>query len=200
MTVPADRTTRQRDDGPLALVLRARRGPVPPVTATLAGVTGWLAALFLVDDAHWQLPVGLGLGWLLLAVLAGGRAPDGRLAWMLPAALHLAEYVGIARLAALSDAGSLDTAYTLVGVVVLHHYDLVYRDGGPAQRVAGMVAGGWPGRLVFGLVVAAAGVTRPAFAVAAGCAFGVFAGEATRTWKDRDQRGRVSVADLEEQM
>lgn len=190
---------RQRDDGPLRLVLRPGRRPVPPAAAALAGVAPWLVVLGLAGHSGWRLPVGIALAWLIVAGAASGLRPaDGRLCWVVAPALHLAEYAGLARLAALAGASSLDTAYALVAVVVVHHYDLTYRAGGPAQRLAGVMAGGWAGRLLFGYAAAAGGVVRPAFAAAALVAFGVFAGEAAVTWKDAAHRDRVSVADVEE--
>lgn len=201
MTGLAAAPDRRRDDGPLAFLVRARAGRVPAAILVVGAVVPWVAVLVFAPDDHWRLPVGVGLGWLLLVGVASAARPAvGRLAWVAAPLLHLAEYVGFARLAVLGDAASLDTAYALAAVAVLHHYDLFYREAGRPQRVAGALAGGWPGRLVMAYAAAATGVARPAFAIAAGCAFGVFAGEALVTWKDQGHRDRMSVADVEEQM
>jgi hypothetical protein len=190
--------SRERDDGLLELLPDRTGGPRPAAAAAAIGVAPWLATVALVDTDTWRLPVGVALAWLLLwGALSRLRPPSGRLDWLVAPALHLAEYVGLARLADL-DGAQLDTAFALVAVVVLHHYDLHYRDGGAAQRVAAAVAGGWAGRLAVMYAVAAAGVARPGAAVLAGVVLGVFAVEAARTWKDQSDSDRVAVADLEE--
>jgi hypothetical protein len=191
---------RQRDGGPLDL-LPDRGAAVPPVAAALVGVVPWLAVLALADHDGWRVPVAVALGWLVLAGGAAGlRPPVGRLDWAVAPTLHLAEYAGLARLADLGGASSLDTAYALVAVVALHHYDLAYRDGGTAQRLAGVLAGGWPLRLTVAYAAAVSGAARPVAAVAAIYVLGVFAVEAIRTWEDQSRTGASPVADLEEPM
>jgi hypothetical protein len=176
----------QRDDGVLELLpARPARSSrrVSAAAVTAVGLAGWVLVLALSDRHDWRLPTGLALVWLVGWGALGARLPPGRLGWTVAPALHLAEYVGYARLAALARPTSLGPAYLLVAVLAAHHYDLVYRTAA-TQRLAGRIAGGWAVRLALAYATVATGVARPAF-IAAAAALGVgFTVEAARHWKN----------------
>jgi hypothetical protein len=186
---PAGPLEAYRDDGPLAARLGRTVGArlrVGEDAATLAGMVP--VAIVLAWPAH-SLPTGAAAAGLALAVvLFGLGAHDvgrGRLAWLVPALLRVAEFGGVLKLTVLTDPGWVPACYAVLAVVAFHYYDTVYRLR--HQRVAPpgwtrSATGGWDGRLLAGAVLAAAGVLGPvlvAAAVVLGIAYG---GDSIASW------------------
>lgn len=187
-----------RDDGPVES-LRGRRLPLSlaPLPATVGAVAPLLVVLFVVDADNWQLPTGLAVLWLLvLGMLGAARDLSGRIDWLVPPLLRLAEYVAIARLAFLSDPRALPAAYALVAALAYHHYDVVYRlrhQKRPPARWVGLMGGGWSVRLVYVWCVCVADVARPGLFVAAAVLGAAFVAESVVGWVRYETRERPST-------
>jgi uncharacterized protein DUF5941 len=128
-----------RDDGPLAQRAgRLVRGLVVPLPPALAGLT---ATAMLAGSGMHGLPGVLLLApvaAMLLAAPGAGHPHDGRLDWLVPAALHAGQCV---YLAALGFAVGVPPPLTfaLVGVLALRHLHAVARTraaAGPPPRSA----------------------------------------------------------------
>lgn len=116
-----------RDDGPISLWLgRLVEGRIPPVPPLLVGlfVTCALAALGMGNLSGVLLltPVEA----MLLAGLGSSHPHDGRLDWLVPAAIQAAEYLFLAALAFTHKVPS-PLVFALVAAVVLRHLDVAYR-------------------------------------------------------------------------
>jgi hypothetical protein len=116
-----------RDDGPISLWLgRLVEGRIPPVPPLLVGlfVTCALAALGMGNLSGVLLltPVEA----MLLAGLGSSHAHDGRLDWLVPAAIQAAEYLFLAALA-FTHKVPAPLVFALVAAVVLRHLDVAYR-------------------------------------------------------------------------
>jgi hypothetical protein len=139
-----------RDDGPLARRIgRVVQGQLPPLLPAVAGVTvtAVLAALGLRN-----LPGMLLLTpavAMLLAALGADHPHDGRMDWLVPPLLQAGQYVYLAALAFALRVPA-PAAFALIGVIALHHTDLLHRHRygvSPRPRVA--AAGlGWEGRML----------------------------------------------------
>jgi hypothetical protein len=193
--------SRLRDDGPLDALVGNLPRRVPPAVATVTALAGWLAGLAAAAAGvgDWRIDAGAGLAWLVGWGTAGGARPAAdRFDWTVWPLLHLAEYAGVVLLAAAAAPAALGPAFGFAAVVAMHHYDLVYRDGGVSQRVAGVLAGGWAVRLTLAFALAAAGVARPAFAVVAAALAVLFVAEAALDWARPHYGDRATVAPAEE--
>src|SRR6201999_110342 len=121
-----------RDDGPISLwlgrLVEARSPPVPPLLVGLF-VTCALAALGMGNLSGVLLltPVEA----MLLAGLGSSHPHDGRLDWLVPAAIQAAEYLFLAALA-FTHKVPPPLVFALVAAVVLRHLDVAYRARCPA--------------------------------------------------------------------
>ena len=176
-----------RDDGPLVELAARRLRPAP---TALPWTTGALLPLLavLLAPAPWAAPALTG-AVLVAAVLSGPAFTSpctGRLDWLVPPLLRLAEYAALLRLAVLDGPGAVPACYALLAALAYHHYDVVYRlrDRGelppPWLRRAGL---GWDGRLAVAGLLAVAGVLRPALYLAAGVLLVVYVVESAAAWR-----------------
>jgi phosphatidylglycerophosphate synthase len=191
-----------RDDGPLALALGRLGVPALPASLlVLAGLVPPAVAILLAGDgASWWL-AGATLGWLvLLAGVSSGRLMRDRLRWAVPPLLRAAEYGGLLWIGAL--AGAVPAAFALLSAVTFRHYDVVYRlrnRGETPPRLLNRVAGGWDGRLLAGLVLAAAGAVPAGLYVAAALLAIAFAGESIASWQTFGRPQQALVYEDEEE-
>ncbi len=196
-----------RDDGPISLWLgRLVEGRIPPVPPLIVGlfVTCALAALGMGNLSGVLLltPVEA----MLLAGLGSSHPHDGRLDWLVPAAIQAAEYLFLAALA-FTHKVSPPLVFALVAAVVLRHLEVAYRarhrifwpaagrirtfsaaygltwpptaaDGRPAD-VTGL---GWEIRMLVLGVGAALGVTPAASVLLAGYLWGLLARDFLTRW------------------
>ncbi|MBX6354428.1 MAG: hypothetical protein IRZ05_01080 [Micromonosporaceae bacterium] len=159
MRVPVMATmdiARQRDDGPLARRLLGRaRLAAPLATAGLAVAAG---GLLLAVPKEWYWAVAL---ILLSAGLSARASHTGPLDWLVPAALHAAEYIFVI---GVGIAGGVPRplVFVLLFAIAMHHYDLTARPVAK-QHVTDL---GWDGRVALLAVAAAASaVTQVALAL-----------------------------------
>jgi hypothetical protein len=176
-----------RDDGPLAELggrLLGRSSTALPWTS--AALLPLLAVLVVPAQ---QAPLALAAAALVAAPLAGrarAGAHAGRLDWLVPPLLRVAEYGALLLLAAGQGAATVPACYALLAALAYHHYDLVYRlrDRGESPpswlRRGGL---GWEGRLVAAAALAAADVLRPALYAAAVLLLVVYVAEGTLAWR-----------------
>ncbi len=211
MTVPdtearaAARTAQQRayrDAGPVSGFLGRRAGgwsgPLAPVL-----VTGALTVLLLVVGVRTDSLPALLAPAVLLALLAGPTSAhphDGRLDWLVPPAIRAIEY-GYLAVLGFSQGVPRPLVYTLLAVLVYHHYDTVYRTRQglwPPDWVyqAGL---GWDGRMLIAAVAAALGFATPAYAALALYLGVLFGWESVRTWLETERGSTGAEVDLEEE-
>lgn len=116
-----------RGDGPLSVwiggFVDGRLPPVPPLLVGLL-VTGVLTA-FGLGNLKGVL-VFTPAEAMLLAALGCWHRHDGKRDWLVPALLHLGEYVFIAALGAAGKV-PLPVIFALLAAVALRHLDLAYR-------------------------------------------------------------------------
>ncbi len=167
-------------------------GLVPPALAiAIAG-----------DGASWPL-VAAALGWLvLLAGCSSGRPLRDRLRWIVPPALRVAEYGGLLWIAAVAGPDAVPGAFALLCAITFRHYDVVYRlrqRGVTPPTWLNRAAGGWDGRLLAGLALAAAGAVPAGFHVVAALLAVAFVGESIASWMTFGRTQQAPVyADEEE--
>ncbi|WP_106403523.1 DUF5941 domain-containing protein [Actinocorallia populi] len=201
----AARTAQQlayRDDGPVSRALGGlARGRLAPLAPTL--VVGALSVLMLVVGARTgDLPALLAPA-VLLTLLVGPTSAHphgGRLDWLVPPAIRGIEY-GYLAVLGFSQGVSRPLVYTLLAVLVYHHYDTVYRTRQglwPPDWVyrAGL---GWDGRMLVAAGAAAAGFATPAYAVLALYLGVLFGWESVRTWLETERGSTGAEVDLEEE-
>lgn len=189
-----------RDDGPIARFLGGlAKGQLPPLGPVLVAAVVSLITLSLGvrDDMGPAMfaPVVL----LLLTGPASAHPHSGRLDWLVPPIIRAIEY-GYVAVLGFSQEVPRPLVYTLLAVLVYHHYDTVYRTRQglwPPEWVfrAGL---GWDCRMLILAVAAWAGLPTLAYALLAlylGVLFGV---ESVRTWLETE-RGSGMIVDLEEE-
>ncbi|HUK68622.1 MAG TPA: DUF5941 domain-containing protein [Streptosporangiaceae bacterium] len=207
-TVAGDSVVLCRDDGVVAQSLGGFvDGQLPPLLPAIVGVTVTVI-LSAVGVAHLRgLMVLAPVVAMALAGLGSGHPHDGSLDWLVPPLLQVGEYVFLAALA-LAWHVPIPLLFALVGIIALHHYDIVYRVGrGPIGRAAAAPdttpvsvpprwiarAGlGWEGRMLVAAVGAILGVEVFAFAALAVYLWVLFGWESVTGWIGAVQR---SVAD-----
>lgn len=189
-----------RDDGWCSLFLgRFTAGALPPLLPALAGmvVTGVLVLAGLAT-----LP-GLTLFAPVIALLfagVGSSSPhDGRLDWLVPPLLRVTEYLFIAALGLGAGVAS-PLVYALLGAIIFHHYDLVYRtrQGNRPPEWLTRAALGWDGRMLLIALAGLFGWLPFAYGVLAGYLWLLFAWESTTSWLATPRDGTKAV-DLEEE-
>lgn len=151
-----------RDDGPLAAVLaralRAARG-VSPLALTLLGMVPLALVLLLRDDVD-VLTVVAAVWFVLLASAAADPESQSRLAWIVPPLLRGFEYAVLIRLTVMVDQDWVPACYVFLGVLALHHYDMVYRlrhQSEPPPAWVNAIGGGWEGRVLVAMVLGLVG-------------------------------------------
>ena len=175
-------------------------GQLPPLLPAVVAVTVTIV-LSAVGVAH--LPGLMVLAPVVAMALAGlgsGHPHDGRLDWLVPPLLQLGEYVFLTALA-LAGHVPIPLLFALVGVIALHHYDIVYRLRGPRwqARVDAPAGGGatsasapprwlakaglgWEGRMLVAAIGAVLGIEVFAFAVLAVYLWVLFGWESVTGW------------------
>ncbi|MBO0821282.1 MAG: hypothetical protein J2P26_10565, partial [Nocardiopsaceae bacterium] len=188
-----------RGDGPLSVWIGAfvdgRLPPTPPLLVGLL-VTGVLTA-FGLGHLTGFLIFTPALG-MLLGALGCWHPHDGRREWLVPALLHVGEYV---ILAAIGFSGRVwpPVIFALITAVALRHFDLAYRarnqvspslfmrpganvGRAPALPGADWRGLGWDGRTLAAACVAAAGIASYAYAAAAVYLWVLLGREAVSGW------------------
>jgi hypothetical protein len=195
MTRSATNLVTYRDDGIIAQSLgRFVDGQLPPL---LPAVVGVVVTIVLSAVGAAQLPglmVFAPVVAMALAGLGSGNPHDGRLDWLVPPLLRLGEYVFLVALA-LAGRVPIPMLFALIGVIALHHYDVVYRVGrdtvGANSRSAAPAALppwipkaglGWEGRMLAAALGATLGVEVFAFAVLAVYLWVLFGWESLTGW------------------
>ena len=176
-----------RDDG-LAVELAARLLPTggSSLPWTSAALLPLLAVLVAPARSAPTARCAAALVAAVLSAPAFGSPSSGRLDWLAPPLLRLAEYAALLRLAGLDGRATVPACYALLAALAYHHYDLVYRlrDRGQPPPVWLRRAGlGWEGRLLAAGLLAAAGVLRPALYAAAAVLLLVYAVESAAAWR-----------------
>ena len=194
-----------RDDGIIAQALgRFVDGQLPPLLPAIVGVTVTIV-LSGVGVAHLSgAMVFAPVVAMALAGLGSGHPHDGRIDWLVPPLLQVGEYVFLTALA-LAGHVPIPLLFALIGVLVLHHYDIVYRvrrdaAAAPAATARSMAATsgsaptaapprwiakaglGWEGRMLAGALGAMFGVEVFAFAVLAVYLWVLFGWESLTGW------------------
>ncbi|WP_214109904.1 DUF5941 domain-containing protein [Acrocarpospora catenulata] len=194
--VPASSVLGYRDDGPLSRAMGAmvagQLPPLPPVIAALF-VTGILLGVGIAGTDG--LAVFAPLVALLLAGPGSSHRHDGRLDWLVPPLLRITEYGFIALVGFAHGVPAL-IIMVLLGAIVFHHYDTVYRI---RQHVylphwlstAGL---GWEGRMI---MVAVGGLVSSAamFVLLALYLWALFCWESLGCWLAAPRSG-VEAAEL----
>ncbi|GGS90889.1 hypothetical protein GCM10010156_56510 [Planobispora rosea] len=146
--VPRSAVAAYRDDGPASRMMgRPVSGQLPPLPPVLVGVFVAGVLLALGGAGTDGLTAFAPAVALLLAGPGSSHPHGGRLDWLVPPILRLAEY-GFTAAAGFAHGVPPWLVFTLLGALAFHHYDVVYR---VRQRlypptwlaVAGL---GWDGR------------------------------------------------------
>jgi hypothetical protein len=122
--------------------------------------------------------------------------------WIVPPALRVAEYAGILWLAALAGPSAVPAAFALLLAVTFRHYDMVYRlrhRGVIPPAWLNRLAGGWDGRVIVALVLAAAAAVPAGYYVAAALLAVVFAGETIASWASFERTQQPDVYEDDEE-
>ena len=177
--------------------------PAPATLLLLAGIA--LPALVVVltgAGASWPLVAAATVWLVLLGGLSSGRPQVDRLRWMVPPALRVAEYGGLLWIAAVAGPDAVPGAFALLCAITFRHYDIVYRlrqRGVTPPRWLNRAAGGWDGRLLAGLALAAAGAVPAGFHVAAALLAVAFIGESAASWMTFGRAQQTPVYEDEEE-
>lgn len=201
----AARTAQQRayrDDGPVARALGGLAGGrIGPLAPTLAA--GALTALALIIGTRAEsLPLLLAPA-VLLTLLAGPASAHphgGRLDWLVPPAIRAIEY-GYLAVLGFGQGVPRPLVYTLLAVLVYHHYDTVYRTRQGLWPPAWIYQAGlgWDGRMLIAALAAAAGLATPVYAALAVYLGVLFGWESVRTWLETERGSTGAEVDLEEE-
>ncbi|HEV7934141.1 MAG TPA: DUF5941 domain-containing protein [Actinomadura sp.] len=189
-----------RDDGPVCAMLgRLAQGQLPPLPGVLVAVL--VTAVLLIAGAGEVSGPALfaPLAALLLTGPASTHPHSGRLDWLVPPFIRAIEY-GYVAVLGFAYHISAPLIYTLIAVLVYHHYDTVYRTRQKLwpQKWVFTAGLGWEGRM---LVLAAAGLVGVLpFAYAALAVFlgVIFVVESVHTWS-KAGRGTGVMVDLEQE-
>ena len=188
-----------RGDGPLSVWIGGFvDGRLPPAIPLIVGllVTGVLTVFGMGNLPG--LLVFTPAEAMLLAALGCWHRHDGQRDWMVPALLHVGEYVFIA---ALGFAGKVSppVTFAVVTAVAMRHFDLAYRarnqvspgwfirpgaalDRSPRLPGADWRALGWEGRMIIAAFAAVVGVLPYAYPVFAVYLWGLLAKETVTGW------------------
>jgi hypothetical protein len=196
--VPRSSVVAYRDDGWLSRGMGAVvAGQLPPLPPAIAGafVTG---VLIFVGVAGTQgLAVFAPAVALLLAGPGSSHPHDGRLDWLAPPILRLTEYVFIACVGFARDVPPV-LIVALLGAMLFHHYDVVYRlrqhvYPPPWLAAAGL---GWEGRMLVVALGALSGWVTAFFLLLALYLWGMFVWESVTCWLAAPRSG-VAAGDMD---
>jgi len=179
-----------RDDGPLARALGhalpRSLARVPALVGAVAGVVPLLVVVAVGGDGVSRGVAAAVLAWLVLITGASHDASHSdRMAWAVPPAVRLGEYVALLWIASLHDGTTQPAAFALLCALAFRHYDLAYRLRHQASTPAAWVNAvslGWEGRVVLAFVLLLAGALPGGYYAWAAIVAVVFVGEATVSW------------------
>ncbi|WP_424529256.1 DUF5941 domain-containing protein [Sphaerisporangium viridialbum] len=195
--VPRSSVVTYRDDGVLArgmgLLVAGQLPPLPPAIAG-AFVTGVM--LFLGVAGADGPSVFAPAVALLLAGPGSSHAHDGRLDWLVPPILRLTEYGFIACVGFAWDVPKV-LLFALLGAMLFHHYDVVYRCRQHVYPPAWLASAGlgWEGRMLLIAMGVLLGVVTAVFALVALYLVALFCWESITCWLAAPRSG-VEAADL----
>ncbi|MFC4586526.1 DUF5941 domain-containing protein [Sphaerisporangium corydalis] len=195
--VPRSSVVTFRDDGVLArgmgLLVAGQLPPLPPAVAG-AFVTG-VMLLLGVAGADGPAVFAPAVA-LLLAGPGSSHAHDGRLDWLVPPILRLTEYGFVACVGFAWDVPRV-LVFALLGAMLFHHYDVVYRCRQHVYPPAWLASAGlgWEGRMLLVALGALMGAVTPVFALAALYLSALFCWESVTCWLAAPRSG-VEAADL----
>ncbi|WP_255706530.1 DUF5941 domain-containing protein [Microtetraspora sp. AC03309] len=195
--VPRSSVVAYRDDGALSRAMGVLvAGQLPPLPPAVAGafVTGVLL-LVGVAGSDGLAVFGPAVA-LLLAGPGSSHRHDGRLDWMVPPILRLTEYGLIACVGFAHGVPPL-LIFALLGAIVFHHYDTVYRVRQHVYPPSWLpVAGlGWDGRMLAVAIGGAVDLVTAMFALLGLYLWGLFCWESLTCWLAAPRSG-VEAADL----
>jgi hypothetical protein len=187
-----------RDDGLLSDWIGATAGRA----LTLLGAVVLGLALAIAGRPVPDPVLAVAVAVVVVLVGAGARrSHSGRFAWIVPPLLRLLEYAFLIRLTVLADPDAMPLCFALLSALAFHHYDTVYRlrqQGVAPPAWTRAIGGGWEGRLVVGVLLAALGVLAPGMLVAAVILGAVYVTESTLSWMRFARATRPAVIDDEE--
>jgi hypothetical protein len=135
-----------------------------------------------------------------LAAALPADAGAGRLAWLLPPLVRIAEYGSLIALTRVSAPERLPFCFAFLAVLAFHHYDCAYRlhhQGVAPPRWLATVSGGWEGRILVACALALAGVLGPGLLVGAVALGLLYGAESARSWARFGRRGSPARADAQ---
>ncbi|GIH22042.1 hypothetical protein Aph01nite_03520 [Acrocarpospora phusangensis] len=195
--IPASSVTAYRDDGPLSrgmgMMVAGQLPPLPPAIAAIF-VTGVLLVVGIAGADGFA--VFAPLVALLLAGPGSSHRHDGRLDWLVPVILRITEY-GFICLVGFAHGVPAIVIMMLLGAVIFHHYDTVYRIRQHVYPPTWLATAGlgWEGRM---LAVAAGGLlgaSTAVFVLLALYLWALFGWESLTCWLAAPRSG-VEAADL----
>jgi len=197
---PVPELVHYRDDGPLvealARPLADRPGPAIPLTAVALLPLAVVLLLPALGAGRVATAVALAVAVLVAApagALARRRPHTGRLDWLVPPVLRLAEYAALLRLTGATADGTVPACYALLAALAYHHYDVVYRLRDRGEDPPGWLRRfglGWEGRLLVAAVLVGLDVLRPGLFVLAAVLGVVYVVEGVLGWV-RSERAPV---------
>ncbi|WP_455432916.1 DUF5941 domain-containing protein [Streptosporangium soli] len=182
--VPPSTLVAYRDDGALSRSMgMIVAGQLPPLPPALAGafVTAILLAVGVAGSQG--LAVFAPAVALLLAGPGSSHRHDGRLDWLVPPTLRLTEYGFIASVGFAREVPPALIAL-LLGAMVFHHYDIVYRlrqhvYPPPWLATSGL---GWEGRMLLVALGGLVGWVTAVFVLLGLYLWGLFLWESVTCW------------------
>ncbi|GIH89675.1 DUF5941 domain-containing protein [Planobispora siamensis] len=196
--VPRGAVVAYRDDGVASRAMGALvAGQLPPLPPVLVGtfVTAVLLSVGVAgtDDG---LAVFAPAVALLLAGPGSSHPHDGRLDWMIPPILRLTEY-GFAAMAGFAHGVPPWLIFLLLGALVFHHYDVVYRVRQHVYPPAWLATAGlgWDGRMFVLALGGLSGQMTLVFALLALYLWALFGWESLTCWLATPRSG-VDSAEL----
>lgn len=182
--VPRGMVLAQRDDGPLSRGMGALvAGQLPPLPPAVAGAFV-IGILLVVGVAGTEGLAALApVVTLLLAGPGSSHLHDGRLDWLVPPILRLTEYLFVACVAFAHDVPPVVTLL-LLGAMVFHHLDLVYRVRWRVYPPVWLATAGlgWDGRMLVVALIGLSGLVTPLLLLFALYLWGLFVWESLGCW------------------
>jgi phosphatidylglycerophosphate synthase len=191
---PADAAPRlnaYRDDGVAgALLARLPRLPGPALVPAAIGAVPWFVLLPMTPRHEHRGLIAAALAWLIVWGAASGCAAHlAKLDFLVPPLLFVAVGVGILRMAAISGDHDVAAGFAVVLVIVMRHYDLVYRDvSGRPRTLLELLSGGWGLQLVVAYALSAGSVVDPGFYALAAALTALLCGHQIWAWQDPETR------------
>ncbi|MEV7970234.1 DUF5941 domain-containing protein [Sphaerisporangium sp. NPDC088356] len=195
--VPRSSVVTYRDDGVLARGMGLLvAGQLPPLPPAIAGAFVTAVMLFLGVAGADGPSVFAPAVALMLAGPGSSHAHDGRLDWLAPPILRLTEYGFIACVGFAWDVPKV-LLFALLGAMLFHHYDVVYRCRQQVYPPAWLASAGlgWEGRMLLIAMGALLDIVTPVFALLAIYLAALFCWESITCWLAAPRSG-VEAADL----